>query len=178
MDGDTQTPLHLAACYNTAATVPPLLASGADREARDRWAWTPIFWAVYRDYDAVFVLLRDGGAKMGPGLVDHDSMTLLHWAVKAGALKILRLLLTACPSLSLEDRDKWGWTPIFWAVYRDYDSMFILLRDAGAKASGLVDNDSMTLLHWAVKAGAAKALRLLLGAGPKVSLENRDKWGW
>ena len=74
--------------------------------------------AAYRDYDEVFVLLRDACART-TGVADDKRMTPLHWTGRASTPKILRLMLDRRRTLSLEEKDTWGWTPPLRAAYHD-----------------------------------------------------------
>ena len=61
--------------------VDALLAAGADNNARNDYARTPLHWAVRTGHDAIFeVLLGAGG---NPDLNEVEGDTLLHWAVNS-----------------------------------------------------------------------------------------------
>ena len=61
-DEDQQTPLHLAASFNSTAVAELLLDRGAEIDARDEDQWTPLHYAATFNNTAVAELLRSRGA--------------------------------------------------------------------------------------------------------------------
>jgi hypothetical protein len=88
---DNQTPLHLAACYNVEPVIPQfLIGAGASLDPIDRWKWTPLFWACYRDHYLTFQELIKGGAQKD--IRDNSGKTPADWARERQSKRILDLL--------------------------------------------------------------------------------------
>ena len=75
----------------------------------------------------------------------------------------------------LEERNKHGWAPIFWAAWIGNPDAVGALLDAGADFSAR-DNDGRSPLHLVAAKGGAEMVTAMLSAGAEI--EARDKNGW
>jgi ankyrin repeat protein len=133
----------------------------------DRYSWTPIFWACFRDFDQTYDVLRSAGAKLE--FKDGQSKTVLHWAAEKGSVKVLRKMLEADRFMDLEIKDTGGRTAMSWAAEKGQVGALKLLiaHDANKNAQS---NDGWTPLFWAAKNGHVEAIRYLLGRRVNTSI--------
>ncbi|KAK5218691.1 hypothetical protein LTR72_008630 [Exophiala xenobiotica] len=125
MQPDTPTPLHLAAGNGNLTAIKALLASGADRDARDRQGRTALHVAAaWAQVNAVILLSGcDTEAK------DVNGQTALHLAAKSSR-ETLAALLSARANVDALDHD--GRSPLHVAARDGTLSIFCELLDAGA----------------------------------------------
>ena len=121
IDGAGMTPLMWAACHNQSAMVKSLLDKGASIDEKDMDQKTAIDWAVHQEsIDALRLLLHstripDSNHNPGTFYKDSKGRTVIHTAAERDAVLALELILKERPD-ALEDVDKSGRTPLFWAV--------------------------------------------------------------
>jgi hypothetical protein len=124
------------ACDAVAA----LLNAGADPNDASEKGTRATHIAAARGNAAVLEALLDAGAFAGAK--DFDKQTILHLAVRSGDVATTRVAAHACACLrtregGLESWDRWKRTAGAWALrFGDAESLSIL-RDAGAKLTGL-----------------------------------------
>ena len=111
-DGQNQTPLHIAAIYDSRVVAELLLDRGVKIEAIDRYQQTPLHYAAYYDSRAVAELLLDRGAEIDAA--DHIQQTPLHWAAEYDRIAVAELLLDR--GADYEARDEKQLTPLHWAA--------------------------------------------------------------
>ena len=120
-DGAGMTPLMWAACHNQAQMVKSLLDKKASIDEKDMDQKTAIDWAVHQEsIDALRLVLESSrleDSDFNPGTFYKDSKgrTVIHTAAERDAVLALELVIKERPD-SLEDVDKTGRTPLFWAV--------------------------------------------------------------
>ena len=107
-DVERETPLHVAANYNSdAAIIEVLLAAGADPNARNRYGGTPLHVAARSGGPAVVKALLAAGADANARLgEDADGSTPLHLAVStvfASRAAVVESLLAAGADPNAED---------------------------------------------------------------------------
>lgn len=66
-DYDKRTPLHVAASHNSVTAAQLLLSAGAARDPLDRWDNTPLANAQELGFKPMVKLLKQYGARPGPG---------------------------------------------------------------------------------------------------------------
>jgi len=147
------TPLHIAATLGFQDMVALLLASFADPNVMDAEGEWPLTLAVFKEYTAIVSLLLDHGAdpnvdnqigwsclhiavesgnlEIASALISKGAdvnrqiltqrLTPLHFAVGYRSKPILELLLAngADPSIT----DSGGWTPLMFAISKQYTEM-------------------------------------------------------
>lgn len=162
-DREGSTPLHHAAGFAPLATVKLLLDNGADVNAKNRRASTPLHWAI-RD-EAKVRLLLERGADLNAK--QADGRTPLYQAASlANGDSILRLLLSkgADPALATAN----GQTPLMTASGRgNVEAMQLLLEkkaDVNARSG-----TGATALMGAAGSRDPRAVQLLLEKGAEVN---------
>lgn len=120
--------------------VAALLNAGADPNDASEKGTRATHIAAARGNAAALEALLDAGAFAGAK--DFDKQTVLHLAVRSGDVATTRVAAHACACLrtregGLESWDRWKRTAGAWALrFGDAESLSIL-RDAGAKLTGL-----------------------------------------
>lgn len=126
-DGNGMTPLLLAANMNCEKVVRLLVASGADREAREnRQGLRPIHFAAMMGHDAVIVALLE--AQADKNALDSEGSSPLHYAAGAGHAGAVKVLLDAGADSTVRLR---GQTPLDVAVCKGHGAAADLLRVRG-----------------------------------------------
>ncbi len=191
------TPLHHAAGFGSLATVKLLLDKGADVDAKNKRASTPLHWAIPNE--AKVRLLLERGATVNKAQADGRT-PLYNAASAASANSILKLLLdrAADPNVATSN----GQTPLMAAAGRgDVEAMGLLiakkadvnakngagatalmaaaasrnagavqlLLERGADANALTKKNESALAN-AATAGVEESIGLLLNAGAKVNV--------
>ena len=170
-EGDT--PLHLAACSNAAATAELLLDSGADLMAGLELGGTPLNVAARFGATETSALLLERGADIGAP--DIHGWTPLHNAVGAGMRKTVRLLLETGADVNAKaDRRV---TPLHLAVMHNAPLIFddpaipALLLDWGAKVNALMTDMGATALDIATVLARPRIAELLRRWGGDLTAE-------
>lgn len=100
--------------------------------------------------------------------------SVLHVAARSGQLEVLRFLLSQ-KQVSIDGKNKNGWTPLMWAAIVGNTECADLLIQAACDIYAR-DEKSMTALMWAAKHGHQDIARLLLNAGEHTG--RKDQRGW
>ena len=130
LDGDGFTALHWAVMFNKTDAAEVLLANGADTTIKvAKFGWTPLRLAVIHGYKATAEVLLKGGAD--PKLKDEENIPLLHQAVVAGQMEMVRLLVAN--KCDINEKDEAGDTPLFEALEHGHREIIEFLRQRGAK---------------------------------------------
>lgn len=175
-DNAGETPLHEAARAGQTSLVVLLLEKGADVNAKAKNGAPPLAEAIQGKHMALVSMLL----ARKPDL-NWELYTLLdgknchggpcHWAVWAGNLELLELLLKsgADPNMRSKLDNYKGWTPLRVAVSENQkDAVELLLK---WKADPNIPSDGSTPLHVAVD--KPEILKLLLAN--KAAVDARDK---
>jgi cytohesin len=196
--------LHSAISEGAMDVVKWFIERGADLEALDDKAQSPLYIATWRGDKAIVQLLIEYGASVN-GQSGPDRRSIVHSAVLGGHMDIVQLLLEAGADLTTKDRDDAG--PIHAASARGTVAMMNLLGDHGAdwkdQAEGgdtamhsaatysnldaitwLVDqglsvneprNEGIRPIHLAACVASSETVRLLAEKGARI--DARNKWG-
>lgn len=125
-DRDGCTPLHFA---NSKDVAEFLIAGGADVNAMNNSASTPLHYAAWRgDTDVVEMLLARG---VDVNAKNRFGLTPLHRATAAGLSDVAVLLIAE--GADVNARDKNGRTVLQWARKKGHNEIVELLRKHGAK---------------------------------------------
>ena len=164
-DAGSSTPLHHAAGFGTLASIATLLDKGADLNARNRLASTPLHWAVHDLAKVRLLVLR--GANVNAKQIEGRT-PVYQAAVLGGGRAVLQFLLENggnpnIPSLI-------GNTPLGLAAGRGDTAAMLLLLDKGANVNAK-NGAGATPLMAAAANGNPRAVQLLLdrGADPKAA---------
>ncbi len=160
-EADGTAALHWAAYRGDVETARLLLGAGAVAAPANRYGVTPLTLAAGRGDASVVEALLDAGADPNTALPEGE--TALMTAARTGAADVLRLLLDR----GADPRAREGWrgqTALHWAAAENHARAVHALVERGAD----VDERSAagwSALLYAVRAGAADAVRALLAAG-------------
>ncbi|MFC1753152.1 ankyrin repeat domain-containing protein [Thermoproteota archaeon] len=171
LDGDSHTPLILAAREGNADIVELLIDRGVEKDAAPN-RWTALHEAAGEGKLEVAKALLSAGAKVDP-ISDWRNATPLHWAAQAGHTEIVKLLIQY--KADIEARSNYGETPLMRAVYGNRGEVVKLLIDKGADLS-VVDNAGRTPMSKALYYGRKDMVKLLIEKG--VDANSKDKEGW
>jgi len=154
------TPLHHAAIAGSVPMVEWLLSKGADVEAANTEAMTPLFEAIRNGKDAAAVVLIDKGAKTDGAL---------HRAAMNNRTAVMELLIAR--GADIEAQDPRGYTPLTMVtrISGPFDALELLVKK-GANIN-LPDSLGNTPLDNAVIYANAddRAIDLLLARAPEIN---------
>lgn len=120
---DTLNPELLKACEgNNTVEALRLIEAAADPCCEDHRQWSPLIWAASHGNEALTrFLIRHGAHEVyqydeSQGKVKKKKHSPLHWAAFKGHLKVLWLLIAPPQSLSHQEKDAIGNTPLHQAA--------------------------------------------------------------
>lgn len=164
------TPLHHAAGFAPLATVKLLLANGADVNAKNRRASTPLHWAIHDE--AKVRLLLESGADVNAKQADGRSLVFQAGSIGNGnAILALLLAKGGDPNAATAV----GLTPLMAAAGRGDVEALRLLVAKGAKVDAQ-NGTGATALFGAAMSGNPRAVQFLLekGADPKIATKRNE----
>lgn len=138
-------------------------------EAKARWRWTPIFYAVRSDNkDAVQFLLQK---RHGALEEDQDGWTPLHLAAEQTKLEVMGIILEADPA-ALERRTRDGRSPMHFASASEDSVLWLLRRKANINAR---TNEGLTTVMMAARDGNDNVVTLFLMRGADLRPVDKSK---
>jgi ankyrin repeat protein len=169
------TGLHLIAWLGPSeaskAIVQLLVEKGANVEARDRYAATPLLLAARKGYHVIVQLLLENGANIEAR--DISDRTSLSLAAGNGDNVIILLLLKK--GANIETRDHYGETPLSLATGNRHATTVLLLLKRGADIDAR-DSSDRTPLFRAAGEGYDVIVQLLLEKGANIEAKNDGGW--
>ncbi|KAK1751192.1 hypothetical protein QBC47DRAFT_417605 [Echria macrotheca] len=175
--GETWTPLSLAAYTGHEDVAHLLLDSGADMEASGRNGLKPLNAAACKGHTAMVKLLLDRGAH--PDQTDTLlGRTPLSFACEHGFDEIVEILLSL-PVVNPNSRDSFHRTPLMYAASGGRKNKAILKMLLLAREETEPDAKDFygsTPLSIAVRKGCTQAVQTLLATG-RVDCDAKDKFG-
>jgi ankyrin repeat protein len=162
--------LFIAVNQGDQAGVKALLKRGADPNAQNALALTPLFFAAAAGQVPMVEILLQAGAKLDP---PSPYGTPLTAAAMTGAVPTAMLLLQKGADLNPFRAD--GITILMLASRAGTPDVVteLLRRKAAVNAT---DHDGATALSFAAREGHEAIGRLLLGAGAKVDAADSRRW--
>jgi ankyrin repeat protein len=159
-DNVGNTPLHVAAIAGSVPMIEWLLSKGADVEAANTEAMTPLFEAIRNGKDEAARVLIEKGAKTGGAL---------HRAAMNNRTAVMELLITK--GADIEARDPRGYTPLTMVtrISGPFEALELLVKK-GANIN-LPDSLGNTPLDNAIIYANAdnRAIDLLLARSPEIN---------
>ena len=176
--------LFAAVQTNDITKLEALLKQGADINARDRYGWTPLFWAVQErsgenHSNLISALLRNGAAIEAK---DKTNCTPLMHAAESGDEEAISILLNKGANARATDSS--GMTAVMCAMtWTEYDAVMLgkeeahlriarKLLDAGADINAQ-RKDGFTALMLAIWKNHSKTAKGLIGFGADVNLKDK-----
>jgi ankyrin repeat protein len=157
-----------------------LIQRGADINARDKWGYTPLSWAINNMYSStnsdnlyidVLNLLIANSANVNirfPG-----GGTALLQAAKAGKIKAVQSLLEAGADISAKYNNS-GYTALHIAAQNGHKNVVELLLNEGADINAKDVQNGYTALHHAARFGKANVVELLIAKGADINAKDKQ----
>ena len=195
---DGTTALHWAAHHDDLAAADLLLEAGANARAANRYGVTPLWLACINGSAPMIERLLNAGADPNTTMPEGD--TALMTAARTGQVAAVRALLTRGAQVNAQENWK-GQTALMWAAAADNAAAVEALVEAGAdvrartkyrpvplfqtggfgrraeRNSDVTKQSGFQALHFAVRAGAVDAVKVLLRSGATVSDTTADGTG-
>lgn len=141
----------------------------ANPEAKARFRWTPIFYAVRsNNRNAVQFLLQKRHCALDK---DQDGWTPLHLAAGDTKLKVMRVILDADPA-ALERRTQDRRTPLHFASVSEKSALWLLDHEADINAR---TDEGLTTLMMAARDGIDNIVTILRSRGADLRLVDKSK---
>jgi ankyrin repeat protein len=195
---DGTTALHWAAHFDNLAAADLLIRAGANVKATNRYGVTPLWLACINGSAGMVEKLLGAGADPNTTMPEGD--TALMTAARTGNVGAVKALLLH--GAAVNARENWkGQTALMWAAAANNAAAVEALIEAGAdvqartkykprplartggigreaeRNSDVTKQAGFTALHFAVRAGAADAVKVLLKAGATVRDISSDGTG-
>ena len=126
----------------------PMIAAGADVNAKGDGGWTPLHHAACGGHTEIAAALLDAGADVNAK--GDGGWTPLHHAACGEHAEAVTTLLDAGADVNARDDD--GWTPVHWAAIWAHTDIVRVLIAAGADVNA-EDDAGWTALCQAVRNG-------------------------
>lgn len=162
---DKNNSLYSAASYGAEAVILPLIASGAQVNARSPHGNSSLSTTIQNNYIKTAEFLIDNGADVNEKNL-HGSTTLLHWTNSGDMTSLL-----IRRGVNVHAKDSKGYTPLHFAARENNVSKAWILLDGGALVDAETDENS-TALHLAAARGHISMTRLLIARGANVQAKN------
>ena len=167
---DGATALHWAAYWDEVQTAQHLITAGAEVDAKNDLAVTPLVLACRNGSDAmVQVLLRAGADARSVGQAGE---TVLMTCARTGLVSSVVKLLAGGADPGAAEHDR-GQTALMWAAAGNHVAAVKALVEAGADLTAR-SQGGFTSLLFAARAGAIDVARLLVEAGADVDAVTPD----
>jgi uncharacterized protein len=195
---DGTTALHYAAHFDNLAAADLLIKAGADVRAANRYGVTPLWLASINGSGAMVERLLNAGADPNTKMAEGD--TALMTAARTGNVTAVKALIFRGADVNASERWK-GQTALMWAAAANNAATVDALIEAGAdiqartkfrplplyqtggfgrraeRNSDVTRQGGFTALHFAVRAGAADAVKVLLKRGATLHDTTTDGTG-
>ena len=195
---DGTTALHWAAHFDNLAAADLLIKAGANARAANRYGATPLWLACINGSAPMIERLLKAGADPDTTMPEGD--TALMTAARTGRVEAVRLLLAHGADVNARERWK-GQTALMWAAAANNAAAMEALIEAGAdvhartkfrpmplfqtggfgrraeRNSDVTKQAGFEALHFAVRAGALDAVKVLLKSGATVHDTTADGTG-
>lgn len=163
------TKLHHAVQIGDLQLAKSLIQGGAKLSSRDKSGRTTFHYAFVEQscYPAIIDLLLNAGDKSIMNLGDENGQTALHYAAQMGNTNGIQILTDNGVDAGLID--KYGFTPLLWAVVAGKAEAAEKLLSLGAGNPNSASPDGKSALAWAASLSHIKIAQLLLDRGANMS---------
>ena len=96
----------------------------------------------------------------------------MHKACGAGIENEVKILLKHATKEDVEERNGFGWSPLYYASSRNHPNIIKLLIDAGADVNGTMEHNGDTPVIVASENDSAEALEYLIKQGADITKTN------
>jgi len=162
--------LHNAVLEGDLAEVRKIVESGTDVDTKDKFGWTPAYWALSAGQKNIAEYLLNKGADVTAKT--NDGCTLLHQACKAGFMEIAGQLIAK--GVDVNAATKTGRQPLADAASYGHKEIVKLLVAKGANVNAMFDRGRHALGN-AVEAGHEEIVKLLIDSGAEVNLHSESR---
>lgn len=152
--------------------VKSLIIKGADVNAKDERGQIPLHFAVRNFYEEVVKLLITEGSDVNASMTDGSWTPLLD-AASTGQTTVIKLLLQH--GAKVDVGDKFGYTPLFYAMWSKEEEAIKALISAGADVNVRPGGNDDPPLVYAVWEGNKDVAKMLIDAGADVNYKDE---GW
>lgn len=163
-----KTALHEASEHGFLGVVQCLVERGADTNS-ETCSWTALLLAARNDHSEIVHYLANTGAQVQAQ--DYHMRTALHWTAMHGSMLGLQTLVYR--GANVDTADRWGRTPLMWAIENSEHSAGEFLLERGAAPLRRAD-DGSSALHVAAFVGDKRFVCLLLKYGSDIHCKTHD----
>lgn len=156
--------MHYAVIVNDTTGLQKMIDSGVDVHQKDRYGYTPLYWAVSCNHAHCAEILVNAGADMAD--VAPRGGTALGVAAYTGSYECLEVLLAA--GANVNEVSVEGKTPLCCAIYNHHSKCAQRLIAAGADVTR-PESDGKTLLLYAIRGDDADIMQMLIDAGADIN---------
>ncbi|KAK4225840.1 ankyrin repeat-containing domain protein [Podospora fimiseda] len=168
-DHDGQTALHFAAILGQQDTIALLVEAGANVDTVDSSGCSALLCDMYKGHSPVVGSLFE---QTNLNCRDENGRTLFHLGAIAedSRERVVKFLLEKKVSMSIDDRDRQGHTPLHLAAKGGYEAAVRLLLESGAKLD-LMDYTvkKATPLYLAIEAKQESVARVIISKDVETS---------
>jgi ankyrin repeat protein len=166
-------PFQNAVLEGDLAEVSQIVEGGTDVDTRDKFGWTPTYWALSAGQKEIAEYLLSKGADITART--NEGCTLLHQASKAGLVDIARQLIAKGADVNASTTEV-GKQPLADAAGCGHEDIVRLLIAKGADVNATF-NRGRHALGDATQAGHENVVKLLLASGAEVNLHSESRGG-
>ncbi|WP_419198881.1 ankyrin repeat domain-containing protein [Wolbachia endosymbiont of Rhagoletis cingulata] len=155
--------------------VKDLTNQNANVNARDKYSWTPLHWAAFKDRLEVAEFLVKKGADINAEDKGPYGKKPIHVAAENDSKDIIEFFLSK--GVGIDDTDKQVYTPLHYAVLRRSLEVADLLINKKANVNSVIKGtDGKTLLHFIVEKGDIGMVEIFLRGGANIEVKDTDEW--
>ncbi|KAL5546521.1 hypothetical protein UlMin_006208 [Ulmus minor] len=137
---------------------------------------SPLFMAVEGNFDQIAVRILETFPNCA--LSGRMGMTIMHAAVIGLAnYKFVDKVLKKIGPEILEEKDKFGWTPLHYAAYIGNKEVVKLFLETNSSLAYIKNKEGMSALHISAQKGCIGVIKILMQKCPNVCelLDNKDQ---
>ncbi|QMV46176.1 hypothetical protein HC358_03815 [Wolbachia pipientis] len=167
--------LLMAVKDNNLNEVGDLINRNANVNAKDKYSWTPLHWAVFKNRLEVAGFLVKKGADINAASENLYGSRPIHIAVENNNKDVVEFLVSK--GVDVNDTDKQGYTPLHYAAWRGRSGVAKFLIEKGADINAADTSTSgKKPIHVAAENNSESVIEFLLEKG--VGVDEADKNGW